>query len=69
MGTLGCSVTCQVMRGWKCFGGSSTTADVCVTKCGDGILAGTETCDDGNLVNGDGCDSTCLIEFGWACFN
>ncbi|RMD84593.1 MAG: DUF4215 domain-containing protein [Candidatus Dadabacteria bacterium] len=30
--------------------------------CGDGRIGGTEECDDGNLVDGDGCSSTCLIE-------
>ncbi|MBI2083357.1 MAG: DUF4215 domain-containing protein [Deltaproteobacteria bacterium] len=30
--------------------------------CGDGIRAGTEGCDDGNTVSGDGCSSTCLPE-------
>lgn len=27
--------------------------------CGDGTVEGTEACDDGNLVDGDGCDSSC----------
>jgi len=27
--------------------------------CGDGKLSGSEECDDGNTINGDGCDSTC----------
>jgi len=26
-----------------------------------------ETCDDGNIVDGDGCNSTCGIESGWSC--
>jgi TonB family protein len=30
--------------------------------CGDGARAGTEQCDDGNKVDGDGCSSTCRIE-------
>ncbi len=32
--------------------------------CGNGILetAANELCDDGNMVNGDGCTSTCLLE-------
>jgi hypothetical protein len=38
-------------------GGSSTTV-----VCGDGIRAGSEECDDGNTVNGDGCSSTCKDE-------
>lgn len=27
--------------------------------CGDGVLGGQETCDDGNLDSGDGCSSAC----------
>lgn len=30
--------------------------------CGNATLEGDETCDDGNLVNGDGCDTSCAIE-------
>src|SRR5262249_20636911 len=30
--------------------------------CGDGAVQGTEECDDGNLVNGDGCSDTCRLE-------
>ena len=39
--------------------------------CGDGIITGTETCDQGggNVANGDGCSSTCQIETGWSCVN
>lgn len=29
--------------------------------CGDGFLAGTEQCDDGNNVDGDGCNADCTI--------
>lgn len=28
-------------------------------ECGDGVLGGEETCDDGNATNGDGCDANC----------
>ena len=35
--------------------------------CGDGIVAGGETCDDGDLAAGDGCNGSCQIEPGWAC--
>ena len=31
--------------------------------CGNGLTEGTEECDDGNDVDGDGCDSTCMEEF------
>ena len=30
--------------------------------CGNGVLEGSEECDDGNLSNGDGCSSTCQQE-------
>lgn len=30
--------------------------------CGNGILEGTEECDDGNTTNGDGCSAQCKIE-------
>lgn len=33
-----------------------------VPVCGDGIVEGAETCDDGNLKNGDGCSASCLVE-------
>lgn len=29
--------------------------------CGDGIVNGEETCDDGNYINGDGCAVTCGV--------
>jgi cysteine-rich repeat protein len=30
--------------------------------CGDGIVSGSETCDDGGQESGDGCSDLCLIE-------
>lgn len=33
----------------------------CVAVCGDSMVLGSETCDDGNIISGDGCSSTCLI--------
>jgi len=33
-----------------------------VPVCGNGIVEGTEQCDDGNTINGDGCSATCTIE-------
>ncbi len=30
--------------------------------CGDGVIEAGETCDDGNLMGGDGCSGTCQIE-------
>jgi cysteine-rich repeat protein len=31
-------------------------------ECGNGIVEGSEECDDGNTTNGDGCSSTCTVE-------
>ena len=33
----------------------------------DGVITGTETCDDGNTTPGDGCSASCAFETGWAC--
>src|SRR5262245_23977263 len=35
--------------------------------CGDGKLAASESCDDGNLEDGDGCSATCTVEMGYNC--
>ncbi|MBU2260293.1 DUF4215 domain-containing protein, partial [Patescibacteria group bacterium] len=53
----GCDEFCQVEVGWFCSGSPS----VCTTICGDSLIAGAETCDDGELLNGlpNQCNSTC----------
>ena len=33
------------------------------TICGNGIIEGSEQCDDGNNISGDGCSAACIIEF------
>ena len=35
--------------------------------CGDGRRDGSEACDDGNVVSGDGCTPTCTGEMGFSC--
>lgn len=36
--------------------------------CGDGTIAGSETCDDGlPPAAGDGCSAACAVEAGWTC--
>lgn len=35
--------------------------------CGDGVISGTEACDDHNNANNDGCDGICRIENGYIC--
>jgi cysteine-rich repeat protein len=44
------------------FAGVTGTAPASV--CGNGVLQSLEGCDDGNLANGDGCSSACLLEAG-----
>ncbi len=62
---------CGIEDGWVCEPTSSENPDdlpwVCTTICGDGILAGDETCDDLNVDAGDGCNDVCTIEDGWSC--
>ncbi len=48
------------------LGAANANAGTCTlacknAKCGDGFKQGTEACDDGNAVNGDGCNSDCVI--------
>jgi cysteine-rich repeat protein len=35
--------------------------------CGDGLITGSETCDDGNTMSGDGCADNCRVESGFTC--
>ena len=46
-----------------CFGDYTGDGVLCI-KCGDGVRAGSEACDDGNTAAGDGCSTTCTIEAG-----
>jgi cysteine-rich repeat protein len=61
----GCSSACVIEPGWSCHL-SDTGADVC-ELCGNGILEGSETCDDNNLDSNDGCSKVCRIEPGFTC--
>jgi len=73
----GCSDTCVVELGWKCKGKVNEAHAIalkmamteCKSSCGDGFKVGTEECDDGNQIYGDGCDSNCRVEKsqGWRC--
>lgn len=47
--------------------GTMTLVESPSQYCADGTIAGTEECDDGNNVPGDGCDASCHIESGWQC--
>ncbi|MFC1690225.1 DUF4215 domain-containing protein, partial [Pseudomonadota bacterium] len=39
------------------------------SDCGNGVLDGSEQCDDGNTYLGDGCSNYCEVEDGWTCFD
>ncbi|QSQ11855.1 DUF4215 domain-containing protein [Myxococcus landrumensis] len=44
-----------------------TTLPSLPSLCGDGRIAGNETCDDGNILPGDGCSLLCQLEPGFRC--
>ena len=54
---------CTAQEGWTCTAASLSynKATVCKPNCGDGMVKGTEKCDDFNKYNGDGCSSVCTI--------
>lgn len=35
------------------------------TTCGDGVVGGSESCDDGDTDDGDGCSASCQTESAW----
>jgi cysteine-rich repeat protein len=45
----------------------SAVVNVIVAVCGNGVVAPTEACDDGDTTPGDGCNGSCEIEPGWTC--
>lgn len=56
--------TCTCTLGWH---GTSGPQQCVTPRCGDGAVTntvegGSERCDDGNLVNGDGCSDQCQVE-------
>ena len=70
-------VACPVESGWK----SCSSATVCTAcsqngfsvvnetfrnVCGDGVIIGTEQCDDRNSAANDGCSASCSIKPLWA---
>ena len=58
----GCSATCKLEPGYVCDAPPAVPdppkpATCHRTVCGDGKKEGTEACDDGNTVDGDGCSA------------
>lgn len=57
----GCNSTCNgTLQGWTCSGGDKLSATICTPICGDGVLVGVETCDDGDISDNFGCNSDCI---------
>ena len=46
----------------SCIGDSCEPGDAGDPECGNRIVETNETCDDGNLIDGDGCSATCTKE-------
>lgn len=70
----GCNQNCRVENGWSCRiltyaeNKSYCTSTAGLSYCGNGIVEGNETCDDGFPVkSGDGCSTKCQVESGWNC--
>jgi cysteine-rich repeat protein len=45
-------------------GAYEISASTRTAVCGDGVVEGNETCEDGNTTAGDGCDASCSLEGG-----
>ncbi len=55
-----CNFACGV--GEACYQGQCLAAGDGLAFCGDGMINGTEQCDDGNNNDLDGCSATCMYE-------
>ncbi|MBA3465751.1 MAG: hypothetical protein H0T46_37820 [Deltaproteobacteria bacterium] len=70
------TATCASIRGTGSFGPlncngacSMINTNMCSDpySCGDGIVTGTEQCDDDGTTGGNGCSATCMVEAGYYC--
>ena len=66
MGGDGCSPDCKTETDWICPTPGQPVPRT-PSRCGDGMIAGAETCDDRNTLPADGCDASCQLEPGWTC--
>ncbi len=62
----GCSVTCTEQDGYDCSGEPSVCEEE-ADECGNGVMDGSETCDDDDADGGDGCSAACATETGFDC--
>lgn len=58
-------LSCLAMVG--CSDDSANKGEESAPVCGNGVRENGESCDDGNVVPGDGCSSACTVEAGWTC--
>ncbi len=47
--------------------GGMGTGGMAMPVCGDGVVDGSEECDDGNATSTDGCTDSCIISTGYTC--
>ncbi|MEO6602837.1 MAG: SUMF1/EgtB/PvdO family nonheme iron enzyme, partial [Polyangiaceae bacterium] len=57
----------ETANGGAAAGASGGGSGGVVALCGNGVLDGSERCDDGNPDSGDGCSATCKVETAWGC--
>ena len=57
-----CDSNCKIESGYYWEVASSNVYSTWATKCGDGVVAGSEKLDDKNFNNGDGCSSNCITD-------
>jgi hypothetical protein len=56
---ISCNYSINSVTDDKChlcneFPGFFAVGNTCITRCGDGVIASSEQCDDGNTLNNDG---------------
>lgn len=64
----GCD-NCRLQTGWTCNNVINFPSVCALTPvCGNGLLesSNSESCDDGNFIDGDGC-TLCVIDSKWDC--
>jgi cysteine-rich repeat protein len=65
----GCTADCRELEAsFICpLPGAPCQLSPAYANCGNAVVDGVESCDDGNRAEGDGCSSLCQIVAGWDC--